>query len=142
MLSSGLSIRSDMTYGELRNYAAQLGVTVFSDHLPKGVNGIYDDIYRAIVIDRDVTYRVKRCALVHELIHWSYRDDACNGHTSNKYEIRTRRETARLLIPTKRYESIGDEYCGEGHLMAIDLDVTMQVLTDYKELVLDRRQYA
>ena len=141
MLSSGLSIRPNMTYGELRNYAAQLGVTVFSDHLPKGVNGIYDDECQTIVIDRDVTYRVKRCTLVHELIHWLYRDDACNGHTHNKHELRTRREAATVLISPKLYQVTGDEYCGEGHLMAIDLDVTMQVLRDYKELVLDRRQY-
>jgi hypothetical protein len=37
---------------------------------------------------------------------------------------------------------VDPEYEGDAALIANDMNVTMQVLRDYKELVLDRRQYA
>jgi hypothetical protein len=56
----------------------------FQYHPPEDVNGIYVDLCRAIVIGRDVIYRVKRCKPVSEVIHSSYRDEAYNGYICNQ----------------------------------------------------------
>jgi Zn-dependent peptidase ImmA (M78 family) len=130
-----------ITYGELRRLAASLGVRVWSRDLDGQTAGYYDDAYDAIVIDRSMTYRGKRCTLVHELVHWSHGDASCNGVMGARMEQRTRRETATLLIPQLEYATLENIYDGEAYLMAVELNVTEQVLRDYKELILDRRQY-
>ena len=134
-------IDSSMTYGDMRRYADMLDVTICSDLLPQGIEGIYDEALRMIVIDRSLDYTQKRCTLVHELVHWSHGDDSCNGVMGARMERRTRRETAALLIPQLEYATLENIYEGEAYLMAAELNVTEQVLRDYKELILDRRQY-
>jgi len=134
-------IDSSMTYGDMRRYADMLDVTICSDLLPQGIEGIYDEALRMIVIDRSLDYTQKRCTLVHELVHWSHGDDSCNGIMGARMERRTRRETAALLIPQIEYATLENIYDGEAYPMAAELNVTEQVLRDYKELILDRRQY-
>ncbi|KAE8130248.1 MULTISPECIES: ImmA/IrrE family metallo-endopeptidase [Bifidobacterium] len=133
-----LRIDRRMTYGDLRRYADTLDVTVCSDRLPAGVNGVYDEQTKTIVIDRSLRYTQKRCTLVHELVHWSYFDSSCVGLASTKAETRTRRLTARTLVPGKYLDMLGSEYDGEPALIANELNVTVGVLEDYWRLVYSR----
>lgn len=127
-----------MSYGDLRRYADTLDVTVSSDTLPTGINGIYSEPVRTILIDRNTSYTQKRCTLVHELVHWSYWDGSCDPRNLPKCETRTRRLTAQMLIPMKDAERLGEEYEGELSPIAAELDVTIQVLRDYQSLVLPK----
>ncbi|ROT86973.1 ImmA/IrrE family metallo-endopeptidase [Bifidobacterium mongoliense] len=136
-----LKIAPHMSYGQLRRYADSLGVEVCSRNLPGDYDGFYHAGTGMIIVDRAMTYTQKRCTLTHELVHWSHGDDTCNGIMGARMEQRTRRETATLLIPQLEYATLENIYDGEAYLMAVELNVTEQVLRDYKELILDRRQY-
>lgn len=134
-------IQPHVSYGELRGLAASLGINVWSKRLPKGIAGCYDNEYEAIIIDRTMTYRRKRCALMHELFHWRYEDVLCGWRTDDRIEHRTRRHSASALVDTIEYATAENMYDGEIGLMAEELDVTKQVVEDYQRLVLDRRQH-
>ncbi|MEE8666904.1 MAG: ImmA/IrrE family metallo-endopeptidase [Bifidobacterium mongoliense] len=136
MKSSSDIIHPHVTYGQLRGIAEQLGVNVWSQELPEGVAGCYDDEYHAIVIDRNMTYRRKRCALVHELIHWLHGDVACQWTIDTRIEMRTRRETAMALVALEEYAQAENVYDGDIRLIAAELDVTRQVAEDYRGMVL------
>lgn len=137
-----LAITPHMTYGQIRQYADSLPVDICSARLPEKVQGIFNGMLGMIIVDRAMTYTQKRCTLTHELVHWSHGDDSCNGVMGARMERRTRRETAALLIPQLEYATLENIYEGETYPMAAELNVTEQVLRDYKELILDRRQYA
>ncbi|MEE8738321.1 MAG: ImmA/IrrE family metallo-endopeptidase [Bifidobacterium sp.] len=129
------SISMRITYGELRRIAASLGVRVWSRDLDDETAGYYDDVYDAIIIDRTMTYREKRCAMLHELIHWAHADSSCGWLTDTKMELRTRRETATRLISPSEYALAEYEYDGIPYSIAEELDVTMQVVRDFQKLV-------
>lgn len=131
------AIRPHLTYGELRRLADSLGIDVWSQRLPVGVCGYYDDGNGVIVVEREQTYRRKRCALVHELVHWSHRDVRCGWLSDDRDERRTRRETARLLVDDDEYRTAEMMYDGDLCAMAMELDVTRQVIGDYRSLVLE-----
>lgn len=137
-----LAITPHMTYGQIRQYADSLPVDICSARLPEKVQGIFNGMLGMIIVDRAMTYTQKRCTLTHELVHWSHGDDSCNGVMGARMERRTRRETAALLIPQLEYATLENIYEGETYPMAAELNVTEHVLRDYKELILDRRQYA
>jgi Zn-dependent peptidase ImmA (M78 family) len=137
-----LAITPHMTYGQMRRYADSLGISVCSRNLPKDFEGFYHAKTGMIIVDRGMTYTMKRCALTHELVHWSHNDDSCTGVMGARMEQRTRRETAALLIPQLEYATLENIYEGEPYPMAAELNVTEQVLKDYRELILDRGQYA
>jgi Zn-dependent peptidase ImmA (M78 family) len=125
-----------MTYGQMRRYADTLSISVSSRVLPKGVNGIYSRDLQVIVIDRRLTYRQKRCTLLHELMHWNHQDESCTAHYLRKNEIRARKETAIALINPDEYRIAEVEYDGKAGCMADELEVTMSVLNDYREYIL------
>ena len=82
-----------------------------------------------------MTYVRKRCALVHELVHWRHGDDTSDGCAGSKIERRCRRETAMLLINTAAYAVAERMYDGEPHQMASELNVTVQVIEDYRQIL-------
>lgn len=132
-----LDIHPHDTYGRLRSYAAALGVTVYSGDLPTRTHGLYDSVTRTVKIDRHATYRIKRCALVHELVHDLHRD-RCDGTCLDaRLERRARRETARLLVDDDEYRTAEMMYDGDLCAMSMELDVTRQVIGDYRSLVLE-----
>lgn len=133
-LPNGIS--THVSYGELRRLADSLGVNVCSQLMSGGIMGCYDRENNAIIINRGMTYRRKRCALVHELVHWSNLDTMCGWLIDNRIEHRTRRKTAQLLVNLDEYKQAEIAYDGNIGLMASDLDVTKQVVEDYQHLVL------
>ena len=129
---------SKMTYSQMRWLAARLGVSVASsEDMDDDTAGVYCETTQSILIDRNMTYRQKRCTLAHELVHWEHGDQSCTPMLKTKAECRTRRETAMRLIRPDAYAD-AETLC-EGHAagMAEELEVTRQVLDDYRRILHD-----
>lgn len=120
-----------MGYEDLLAEALRLGVKVRERELSPGRCGCYYEPTRLIIIDETMPDYQRRCTLVHELIHAKYHDRGCDPNGS-KAERRARRETAlRLINPTEC--AIAEQmYEGDSYLIAQALDVTVQVIEDYK----------
>lgn len=122
-----------MTYGDMRRAIVNLPVTVASAILPDGLYGTYDAKLQAILIDRRLTYTGKRCTLVHELVHWWHGDYSCDTRSRVKTECRTRRQTALILIDQDECATLERMYDGDLWHMASGLNVTRDVLLDYRK---------
>ena len=137
-----IAIDRHMCYDTMRDVVSRTpwAPHVFEERLPGDLNGIYDEDSRIVVIDPRLNERQKRCTLTHELFHWM-RGDVCDMTIyDDKAEFRARKETARLLIDLPGYIRSESVYEGETFLMAVDLNVTVSVLEDYRTLLLE--QYA
>lgn len=132
-----LPISRDMTYGAMRRAIVGLPVTVSSALLPDGLWGCYDNETHVILIDRRLTYTAKRCTLVHELLHWRHGDTGCSNDSS-KLERRARRETALTLIDPLRYGMLEQMYEGNSWNISQKLEVTQQVLGDFRLAMSER----
>lgn len=132
-----LPIDRRMTYGAMRRAIIGLPVTVSSAILPDGLWGCYDNENRVILIDRRLTYAAKRCTLVHELLHWRHGDTGCSNDSS-KLERRARRETALTLIDPLRYGMLEQMYEGNSWNISQELEVTQQVLGDFRQVMAER----
>lgn len=128
-------LTSRMTYGQMRRYADSLDITIGSALLPHGKTGFYDEATRTILIDRRLLYCQKRCTLVHELIHWQHADNTRTGVYGTRVEHRTRRETALKLVDPIEYRTAEAMYEGDAYQIACELDVTLQVIQDYRALL-------
>lgn len=132
-----LPIDRRMTYGAMRRAIVGLPVTVSSAILPNGLWGCYDAENHVILIDRRLTYAAKRCTLVHELLHWRHGDTGCSNDSS-KLERRARRETALTLIDPLRYGMLEQMYEGNSWNISQELEVTQQVLGDFRLAMSER----
>lgn len=132
-----LPIDRRMTYGAMRRAIVGLPVTVSSAILPDGLWGCYDASNSVILIDRRLTYTAKRCTLVHELLHWRHGDTGCSNDSS-KLERRARRETALTLIDPLRYGMLEQMYEGNSWNISQELEVTQQVLGDFRLAMSER----
>lgn len=74
----------------------------------------------------------KKCVLIHELVHWLHADYQCGMH-----EQRTRLEAARLLVDSQKYRQAEQTYEGAPWLIASELDLTIQTITDYQQCLHD-----
>lgn len=134
-----------MTYGQMRQALARQKDTpiVFSmsgSELEKTcgkVCGVYDEYLQTITINRDMTYVQKRCTLVHELFHWLHGHEGCDGLYDGKHERLVRRETAVFLINPVECAIAEAAYDADEFNMSADLDVTVQVLEDYRRILRD-----
>ena len=75
--------------------------------------------------------------LVHELVHWQHGDDTSNGCRGGKLEQRCRRETAILLINPAEYALAERMYDGNPYQIAAELNVTIQIIQDYRQWLHD-----
>lgn len=130
-----LPIDRRMTYGAMRRAIIGLPVTVSSAILPDGLWGCYDDENHVILIDRRLTYAAKRCTLVHELTHWRHGDASCEHVARSREEHRARRETALTLIDPLHYGLLEQMYDGNSWNIAQELEVTQQVLGDFRQVM-------
>ncbi len=131
-------ITSTTTYGQMRRQADNLDVTIASAHLPGNMEGCYDQHANMILIDRSMTYTQKRCTLLHELIHWAHRDTSMGGIYDTRVEHRARRQTALKLINPLEYRTAETMYEGDAYQIACELDVTLQVVKDYRMILVQR----
>lgn len=135
-----LPITPSMTYGQMRLAVSQnTDIWVYSRHLPDTRMGCYDEDTQTIAIDRGLTYTQKRCTLVHELMHWTHGDTSCEGTIACRNERRARRETAMFLINPMEYATLETMYEGNKYRIATELDLTVQVVEDYRRLLNDMR---
>lgn len=123
-----------MTYGAMRRAIVGLPVTVSSAILPDGLWGCYDASNSVILIDRRLTYTAKRCVLTHELLHWKHGDDGCSNNRS-KQERRARTQTALTLVDPAELALLEHMYDDDLWSIAEELNVTTQVLTDYRAML-------
>lgn len=133
-----LPISRDMTYGAMRRAIVGLPVTVSSAILPDGLWGCYDASTDVILIDRRLTYAAKRCTLVHELTHWRHGDASCEHVARSREEHRARRETALMPIDPLHYGLLEQMYDGNSWDIAQELEVTQQVLGDFRLAMSER----
>ena len=126
-----------VTYGEMRWIADSLGVRVSSARLPKGMSGLYRDADQRILLELNMTYTQKRCALAHELMHWRRGDQTCSTCESCRQERRARRDTALALIDPVDYATAENVCDGDPSAIAEELEVTKQVLEDWRTMLHD-----
>lgn len=125
-----LPLSPRMSYGQMRMALYQVApdLHVASARLPGRLDGVYCLATNTVLIDRRITYTRKRCALVHELVHWQHGDDTSNGCRGGKLEQRCRRETAILLINPAEYALAERMYDGNPYQIAAELNVTIQII--------------
>lgn len=127
------AMRGRPNYGPLRMslYRLAPSLMVCSDYLDGNLCGMYIDEVETIIVDRRLTMDVKRCVLVHELIHWARADDRCGIRD----EHMVRRMTAEALIDEHAYRRAEAMYEGCSALIAEELGVTQEIVEDYKMLL-------
>lgn len=120
-------------YGPLRMSLYELApsLMVCSDHLAGDLCGAYVDEVETIIVDRRLTMDVKKCVLVHELIHWARADERCGVGD----ERMVRRMTADALIDEGAYRRAEAMYEGCSAMIADELSVTQEIVEDYKKLL-------
>lgn len=123
-----------MGYEDLLAEALRLGVKVRERELSPGRCGCYYEPTRLIILDETLPDFARRCTLAHELAHARHHDRGCDPNGS-KAERRARRETVLRLINPTEYAIAEQMYEGDSFLIAQALDVTVQVVEDYKELL-------
>ncbi|MEE8667254.1 MAG: ImmA/IrrE family metallo-endopeptidase [Bifidobacterium mongoliense] len=126
------------SYTELLDEAESFGLHVEERFLGPGLCGFYFDKVRTVVLDEGMLEFQKRCTLCHELAHAQYHDMGCGGVSETKAELRARRRAASRLISPIEYASAENVYEGDSYLIACELDVTVQLVEDYRRLVLPR----
>ena len=67
-----------------------------------------------------------------------YGDDTTNGCAGGRLERRCRKETALLLVDPIEYATAEQVYEGNPYRIASELDVTLDVINDYRQLLHDR----
>lgn len=117
--------------------ASKLGIRIEERCLPRDLCGFYYEPARLIVLDERLAGFQRRCTLCHELIHAKYHDSGCGTQYGAKCERRCRRETALTLISQADYALAERVYEGDAWMMAVELDVTVQVLRDYQQILRD-----
>lgn len=103
------------------------------EELGRNMCGAYDDLTQVICINDALTDVQKRCTLVHELFHWLHGHAGCVGVQGVKDENRVRRETALFLIDPVNCAIAEREHDSDLFGMSSELDVTVQVLEDYRQ---------
>lgn len=115
------------TLSDLLASALEIGVTVHISHLVDCL-GLYDSRTREIHIDFGLTPIEQRCITAHELGHALYGHDCSTPRAEREADI----YAADVLIDASELENL-DQLGLHDHDIAIELDVTTDVLTTYRE---------
>lgn len=121
-----------ISYDQMLSLAGTFGFEVVEEPISGDCTGLYLSPYRMIVVDHSLPEYAKRCVLCHELIHAEHDDSGCGSKAGEIAEARARRETALHLIDPIEYASAEKIYEGDSFKIANELDVTTQVVEDYK----------
>lgn len=125
------------TTEQLMHEASALGIRVEERRPPNGLCGVYYEPARLIILDESLPDFQRRCTLCLELVHARYHDTGCGTTYGVKAERRARRETALKLIDPIEYASAEELHEGDAYRIACELDVTLQVVEDYRRLLRD-----
>ena len=124
-----------VTVEELEEQARNAGIRIAEMPLGDDFMGFYANDKRLIVISSGLSAAQKRSTLAHELVHALNSDDGCGGRCGAITERRTREKAAMRLIDLVDYQAAEYAYEGDTFLMAQDLEVTTQVLNDYRKII-------
>ena len=116
---------------DLYRMAEQQHITIIDLPLPGMTSGLYDEKTRTIILSTGLNSRQKRCTLAHELNHATHHDTGRDPKT----EHRACKQTALQLIDPLDYVTAENMYEGNLFAMAVQLDVTLQVLKDYQDII-------
>lgn len=128
---------SRITIDVLERQAEAMGLKVLESDIPGTTCGLYCERLNTIWLADWLNDRQRLCTLCHELVHAKYRDLGCGTRFGVKCERRARRETALTLISRVEFAMAEEVYGENAWMMATELDVTMQVLTDYRQILKD-----
>lgn len=128
---------SRITIDVLEQQAEAMHVRILETDIPGTTCGLYCDRLNTICLADWLNDRQRLCTLCHELVHAKYRDLGCGTQFGVKCERRARRETALMLISPAEFAMSEELWDGDTWHMAAELDVTMQVLTDYRQILKD-----
>lgn len=128
---------SRITIDVLERQAEHMGSKVLESDIPGTTCGLYCERLNTIWLADWLNDRQRLCTLCHELVHAKYRDLGCGTRFGVKCERRARRETALTLISPVEFAMAEEVYGENAWMMATELDVTMQVLTDYRQILKD-----
>ncbi|NEH12440.1 ImmA/IrrE family metallo-endopeptidase [Bifidobacterium saimiriisciurei] len=128
-----------MGIDDLMHEAERRHVRVEERALRPGLCGLYYDPARLVIIDPRLSPSQYRCTLCHELVHAEY-GDTCEPGGMGRTERRARRQTALRLIDPADYAMAERVYEGDVCRMAIELDVPVQTVLDYQQILRDRGQ--
>lgn len=128
---------SRITIDVLERQAEAMGLKVLESDIPGTTCGLYCERLNTIWLADWLNDRQRLCTLCHELVHAKYRDLGCGTRFGVKCERRARRETALTLISRVKFAMAEEVYGENAWMMATELDVTMQVLTDYRQILKD-----
>ena len=128
---------SRITIDVLERQAEAMGLKVLESDIPSTTCGLYCERLNTIWLADWLNDRQRLCTLCHELVHAKYRDLGCGTRFGVKCERRARRETALTLISRVEFAMAEEVYGENVWMMATELDVTMQVLTDYRQILKD-----
>lgn len=128
---------SRITIDVLERQAEAMGLKVLESDIPGTTCGLYCERLNTIWLADWLNDRQRLCTLCHELVHAKYRDLGCGTRFGVKCEHRARRETALTLISRVEFAMAEEVYGENVWMMATELDVTMQVLTDYRQILKD-----
>ena len=115
-----------------------LGVRVEERKLENGLCGFYYAPMRLIVLDSGLADFQRKCTLCHELVHARHHDDGCGDPAGERAERRARRETALRLVDPVEYATAEQVFEGDVWRIACELDVTVQVVRDYQDVLSQR----
>lgn len=133
---------SRITIDVLERQAEHMGLKVLESDIPGTTCGLYCDRLNTIWLADWLNDRQRLCTLCHELVHAKYRDLGCGTRFGVKCERRARRETASTLISPVEFAMAEEVYGDNAWMMAAELDVTIQVLEDYRQLLEERSRIA
>lgn len=128
---------SRITIDVLERQAEAMHVRILETDMPGTTCGLYCERLNTIWLADWLNDRQRLCTLCHELVHAKYRDRGCGTRFGVKCERRARRETALTLISPVEFAMAEEVYGENAWMMATELDVTMQVLTDYRQILKD-----
>ena len=128
---------SRITIDVLERQAEAMHVRILETDMPGTTCGLYCDRLNTIWLADWLSDRQRLCTLCHELVHAKYRDLGCGTRFGVKCERRAHRETALTLISPAEFAMAEGMWDGDAWHMAAELGVTMQVLTDYRQILKD-----
>lgn len=116
---------------DIDEIAEAMGVTVIDEpHLQEGLNAVYVDAERVILIRPDLDPWTRRSCLAHELAHAYFRDETYNDP---RIERRADQWAAQLLITPSEYAQAEEEVGTSIGALAYHLEVTPAVISTWRD---------
>lgn len=132
-----------MTDDELLDTLDLLGVRLIVTDLPSDRDGEYEHDLRVIRLRPGMARRLHRSVLAHECAHAVHRDVPLRDpHHIERQESRADEWAARALISVDDYARAETIHGGHVQAMAVELDVTVDLVRAFQRTLLQSRAWA